>query len=84
MNADLKRRISAADMNDLRRSARISRFERKTDGEVIMHESILEGIKTLGFKWFGHIMRTNEVRWPKKIFMWAPPGKRKLGRTRRS
>jgi hypothetical protein len=35
-------------------------------------------------RWFGHVMRMPEERWPAIIHTWIPLGIRKTGRPRRS
>jgi hypothetical protein len=35
-------------------------------------------------RWFGHVTRMPEERWPAIIHSWIPPGRRKRGRRRRS
>ncbi|KAJ4428218.1 hypothetical protein ANN_24234 [Periplaneta americana] len=35
-------------------------------------------------KWFGHLMRMSEDRWPKQIYQWKPPGRRGRGRPKRT
>lgn len=88
VGAELRRRLIAVEMDYLRRSARISRLERRTNVEVrdIMdaRETVIDRIERRGLKWFGHILRMPEGRWPKRIFRWRPPGRRKRGRPRRS
>jgi Reverse transcriptase (RNA-dependent DNA polymerase) len=88
MGVDEKRRIQAVEMDYLRRSAGISRLERRTNEEVrhIMNatETINDRIEKRSLKWFGHVMRMPEERWPKKIFHWNPAGRKKRGRPRRS
>lgn len=37
-----------------------------------------------GFKWLGHLLRISTSKWPKQLFEWIPPGKRKRGRLRKS
>lgn len=88
MNADLERRLKATEMDYLRRSARVSRLQRITNEEIRqkMHaqDTIIDRIERNGLVWFGHLMRMDDNRWPKKLFRWVPPGKKKRGRPRRS
>jgi len=67
------------EMDYLRKSAKTSRLERKTN-EYIRDcmdapETIIDRIERRGLKWFGHLLRMPDERWPKK-----PPGKKKRGR----
>ncbi|KAK4874955.1 hypothetical protein RN001_014315 [Aquatica leii] len=70
------------------------REERVRVGEEIMRDRdiekqetwtrIKEGIYNRSLKWFGHILRMEENRWPKRLFARKPTGKNKKGRPRRS
>mgnify|MGYP005985278163 FL=1 len=48
------------------------------------NETVLERIERRELKWFGHLTRMPDDRWPKRLFKWVPPGRRKRGRPRRS
>jgi hypothetical protein len=47
-------------------------------------ETVLDRIEARKLRWFGHVMRMPEERWPAIIHSWIPPGGRKRGRPRRS
>jgi hypothetical protein len=47
-------------------------------------ESVIDRIKNKGLNWFGHVLRMEEGRWPKQLYQWKPPGKRKRGRPNKS
>jgi hypothetical protein len=40
-------------------------------------ESIIDRIENKGLSWFGHVLGMEEERWPKRLYQWKPPGKRK-------
>jgi len=42
--------------------------------------SLLDDIKTKKLQWYGHVHRMEEVRLPKEVMKWRPPGRRKRGR----
>jgi hypothetical protein len=42
------------------------------------------GIEARKLRWFGHVMRMPEERWPAIIHSGTPPGRRKSGRPKRS
>ena len=42
--------------------------------------SLLEDIKTIQLKWYGHVQRMEEGRLPKNVMKWSPPRRRKRGR----
>lgn len=88
MNADIKRKLIAVEMDYLRRSAGVSRMEHVTNIEIRnrmgANETVVDRVEKRSLKWFGHLLRMPDDRIPKKIFKWQPPGKRKRGRPRRS
>ena len=88
LNADLKRRLIAVEMDYLRRGARISRIEKKTNDEVRArmnaNETVIDRIERKSLKWYGHMLRMPDHRWPRKVYEWKPPGRHKRGRPRRS
>lgn len=88
MREDDKRKLTAVEMDYLRRSARRSRLERirneQIRREMSAEETVIERIEKKSLKWFGHLLRMEETRWPKRIFQWTPPGKQKRGRPHRS
>lgn len=88
MKEEIKRRINAVEMDYLRRSTRTSRLERVRNEDIRkkMHaeETIINRIEKKGLTWFGHVLRMEDARWPKRMFTWKPPGKNKRGRPRKS
>ena len=47
-------------------------------------QSILDGIQTKQLKWYGHLLRMEDGRWPKKIYQGTPHGRRIRGRPQKS
>jgi hypothetical protein len=47
-------------------------------------ETVLDTIEARKLRWFGHVMRRPEDRWPAIIHSWISPGRRKRGQPRRS
>ncbi|XP_030759846.1 uncharacterized protein LOC115885173 [Sitophilus oryzae] len=84
----MKRRLTAVEMDYLRRSAGVSKMDRITNIEIRHRmnapETIIDRVEIRGLKWFGHLLRMPEDRWPKRLFQWSPPQRRKRGRPRRS
>ncbi|KAJ4444491.1 hypothetical protein ANN_06283 [Periplaneta americana] len=71
-----------------KRSARVPRLDH-IKNEEIRHrmdaeETVLNRIENKSLKWFGHLMRMGEDRWPKQIYQWKPPGRRRKGRLKRT
>jgi hypothetical protein len=85
---DDKRRINAAEMATLRRSARISTLDRKTNeyirGKMDAQDIILDDITRKQLIWYGHVDRMDPTRLPKILIHWKPEGRKKRGRPRRT
>ena len=83
-----KKKLLSTEMDFLRRSCRVSRFEHIRNNVIRermdLEKSIIESIDKKQLTWFGHVKRMEENRWPKKILEWDPPERRKRGRPRRS
>ncbi|XP_030760716.1 uncharacterized protein LOC115885831 [Sitophilus oryzae] len=71
-----KRRILAVEMDYLRRSARVSRLQRVRNEEIrnrtSAQETVIQRIEKRGLRWFGHLMRMEDTRWPKRVFKVHP------------
>ena len=72
-------------MDFWRRSARISRRDKIRNGVIKQkmngQNSIIDFIKNEQLKWYGHVKRMTEDRFPRKVLEWVPPGRRR-GRPR--
>ena len=44
-------------------------------------QSILDKIQRRQLKWYGHLFRMEDSRWPNKIYEWTPHGRRRRGRS---
>ena len=75
-------------MDFWRRSARISRKDKIRNAiikqKMNVTRSLLDDIKTKQLQWYGHVSRMEEGRLPKEVMKWRPPGRRKLGRPKRT
>jgi hypothetical protein len=75
-------------MDALRRSARISKLARKTNGyirgEMDTQDKILEDITRKQLIWYGDVERMDPKRLPKIVFTWKHEGRKKRGRPRRT
>lgn len=45
---------------------------------------IMDVVDAKRLRWYGHIQRMTESRWPKKILKWLPQRNRKRGRPRKT
>ena len=78
---DDRRRINATEMDALRRSARISKLDRKTNeyirGKMDAQDMILDEITRKQLIWYGHVERMDPTRIPKIMIHWKPEGRKK-------
>jgi len=75
-------------MDALRRSARISKLDRKTNEYIRKKmdapDTILDEITRKQLIWYGHVRRIDPTRLPKIMINWKPEGREKKGRPRRT
>ena len=78
------RRINATEMDALRRSARISKLDRKTNEyireKMNAQDTILDDINRKQLIWYGHVERMDRTRLQKIMINWKPEGRKKRGR----
>ena len=71
-------------MDALRRSARISKLDRKTNeyirGKMDAQDMILDDITRKQLIWYGHVERMDPTRLPKIMIHWKPEGRKQQGR----
>jgi len=81
---DGRRRSNATEMDTLRRSARFSKLDRKTN-ECIREKmnaqvTILDEMTRKQLIWYGHVERMDPTRLPKIMINWKPEGGKKRSR----
>jgi hypothetical protein len=85
---DDRRRINATEMDALRRSARTSKLDRKTNesirGKMDAQDMILDEINRKQLICYGHIEKMDPTRLPIIMIHWEPEGRNKRGRPRRT
>jgi hypothetical protein len=63
-------------MDFLRRSCGISRLDHVRNDrmkEIMdLDKTIIDRVEVKQLVWYGHLQRTSEERWPKKIWEWTP------------
>jgi hypothetical protein len=83
-----KKRVEATEMDDLRRSSRISRKERIRNvtirKQIGLEETIIKEIEQTQLTWYGHVQRMAEGRLPKIALKWMPKQKRARGRPKKN
>ena len=76
------------EMDALRRSARISILDRKTNdyirGKMDVQDMILDDITRKQLIWYGHVERVDPTWLPEIMIDWKPEGRKKRGRPRRT
>jgi hypothetical protein len=85
---DDRRRINATEMDAFRRSAGISKLDRKTNEyirvKIDAQDMILDDITRKQLTWYGHVERMDPTRLQKIMIHWKPEGRKKRGRPRRT
>lgn len=80
----LRNKIRTVELDFLRRCLQITKRERWRTEEIWKEmgitSSITRNLENRTLRWYGHVERMQEHRWPKNIFKWSPGGKRRRGR----
>ena len=82
----LKSKVQAAEMRVVRLIKGVTRRDRLRNDDIreeLDIESVLEFVDRSKLRWYGHIMRMDQERYPAKYFRWKPRGKRPVGRPRK-
>lgn len=84
MTQQLKNKLKAMEMTFWRRSCKLTLLDRVRNEEIRtrmgVSTSIIDTIEAKGLRWYGHVRRMDEKRWPKRMLEWIPPQRRKRGR----
>lgn len=79
-----RRRLLTIQMDFLRRSCRISRLHHIRNDEIKdkmeIKKDIIDTVERKQLQWYGHLLRMPEERWPKQVYKWIPPYRRRRGR----
>jgi len=85
---DGRRRINATEIDALRRSARISKLDKKTNeyirGKMDAQDMIVDDITRKQLTWYGHVERMDPTPLPKIMIHWKPEGRKQRGRPERT
>ena len=83
-----QRKLFAVEMDYSRRSARVSRLQKIPNTTIMSkmqtEQSISDRIQRRQLKWYGHLLRMEDSRRPKKIYQWTQHGRRTRGRLQQS
>lgn len=84
MTNKIRDKIRTVELDFMRRSLQYTRMDRiRTEDiwrEMEVEISITRRLENKTLRWYGHVQRMNEERWPRAIMNWSPRGKRKRGR----
>ena len=75
--------LQAAEMKALRLIKGVTIMDRMRNEDIRRElgiEGILELVERGQLRWFGHIKRMNEERYPRRFLEWIPQGRRPVGR----
>lgn len=82
----IRSKLQAAEMKVLRVIRGVTLWDRMRN-ETIRSElgvkSLLDTVDEGKLRWYGHVMRMEETRIPKRYLQWKPHGKRPVGRPRK-
>ncbi len=81
-----KSQIQAAQMRTLRLIRGVTRLDRMRNDDIreeLGVDSVLELIEQNILRWYGHIKRMPEERFPRRSLDWTPQGRRPVGRPRK-
>ena len=81
----LKSRIQAAEMKVLRMIKGVTKRDRLKNQAIredVGVMSVLDLIEESKMRWYGHVMRMEDERYPKRMLEWIPDARRPVGRPR--
>lgn len=88
INKRNRSKINAVEMEYWRRCCRIIRTDRIPNEEIRnrmgIQKDAVSRIEEKQLSWYGHVRRSSDNGWIKKITEWSPMGRRKRGRPKRS
>jgi hypothetical protein len=80
-----KSKIQSCEMRVLRVIMGVTRRDRRRNEDIreeLGVENILKFIERGQLRWFGHVKRMDEDRYPRRFYEWRPMGRRGVGRPR--
>ena len=84
LKGEEQRKLLALHIDYLRWSTRVSRLQKIPNttirSKIQAEQQMLDIIRRRQLKWYGHLLRLEDSRWPKKIYQWTPYGRRRRGR----
>lgn len=82
----LKKKLRATEMGYWRRCCQLTIQDKIRNEDVLARlnigTTILDTVEAKCLRWYGHVRRMDEGRWPKKIIEWTPAERRRRGRPR--
>ena len=85
LTSKTKSTIQAAEMKVLRLIRGVTRMDKLRNTKIqeeLGVTPILDIVEKSKLRWYGHVQRMTEDRYPKKVLNWTPQGRRPVGRPR--
>ena len=86
LTSKTRSQIQAVEMKVLRLIKGITRLDKHRNEDIRRElgvESILDFVERGQLRWFGHVKRMGDERYPKRMLEWTPQGRRPVGRSRK-
>ena len=86
MTSRTRSKVQAAEMEVLRLIKGVTRMDRIRNVDIrneLEIEDILNLIERGQLRWFGHVKRMENARYPRKVLEWQPDGTRPAGRLKK-
>ena len=86
LTSKTRSQIQAAEMKVLRLIKGVTRLDKLRNENIrreLHVEDILEFVERGQLRWYGHVKRMDDSRYPRKYLEWKPDGRRPVGRPRK-
>nr|CAH7720104.1 unnamed protein product [Callosobruchus chinensis] len=84
----MEKRLLAMEMGYWRRCCKLTLLDKVRNEQIrdrmSIATTIIDTIEAKKLRWYGHVCRMENSRWPKRILNWNPPERRRRGRPRTS
>ena len=83
LTSKTRSQLQAAEMKTLRLIKGVTRLDRLRNEDIRRElgvEGILDFVERGQLRWFGHVKRMDQERYPRRFLEWIPQGRRPVGR----
>ena len=88
MTESLRGKLLSMEMGFWRRCCRLTLMDKIRNNEIRerigVGITIIDTIDAKRLRWYGHVCRMDEDRWPKRLMTWIPTQRRRRGRPRKT